>query len=68
MRRFIFHRDFAEKGIRYSKDQIRRLRKLPPNDPRKFPDPILGLGREPPYDEDEVEAYVQRRMEDRGEA
>ena len=68
MRRLIYHRDFPEKGITLGKDQIRRLRKLPADNPRKFPDPIRGLSREPHYDEDEIEAYVQRRMEDRGEA
>jgi len=66
--RFLTHQDLAAKGIKYSKDQIRRLQRLPPDDPKKFPDAVKGLGREDNFTEPEIDKYIERRMEDRGEA
>ena len=52
MRRTIRYKELApKKGIFYSLGHIGRLRKLPKGDPRKFPDPIPGLGKEYPFDE-----------------
>jgi hypothetical protein len=60
--RFVFHRDLPSKGIHYSKAQIVRRRKLSPDDVRKFPDPVEGLGKEKPYVESEIDAYVARQI------
>ena len=63
MRRIIRYKQLApEKGITYSLPHIGRLRKLPKDDPRKFPDPIPGLGKEHPFDEDEIDAYLERQV------
>lgn len=62
-RRFIDYRNLKPlKGITYSKAQLRRLSALPAGDPRKFPEPISGLGKEKPYSEDEVDEYVERLL------
>jgi predicted DNA-binding transcriptional regulator AlpA len=64
-RRFLGYKDLREKGIKYSKTQIWRLRQLPPDDPRKFPDPVKGLGPEDPFIEDEIDQYLERRVAQR---
>ena len=61
-RRFLLYRDLKAKGVKYSQSQITRLRKLPADDPRKFPDPVEGLGRERPFIEDEIDAYLERQI------
>jgi predicted DNA-binding transcriptional regulator AlpA len=60
--RFLQYEDFPGKGIRYSKAQIWRLRKLPPGDPRKFPDPVKGLGPDDSWTEPVIDEYVERRI------
>jgi hypothetical protein len=61
-RRFIFYSELPARGIRYSKAQIRRLRNLPADDPRKFPDPVPGLGKEMPFFENEIDIYIERQL------
>jgi predicted DNA-binding transcriptional regulator AlpA len=60
--RYLRHEDLPEKGIRYSKAQIWRLRQLPAGDPRKFPEPVKGLGAVDVWAEMAVDAYVERRV------
>jgi hypothetical protein len=60
--KFIAYRDLPTKNIRYSRAQIRRLQNLPPDDPRKFPDPVKGLGKEDQYLEAQVDAYIERQI------
>jgi hypothetical protein len=60
--RFLLFEDLREKGVRYSKPQLWRLRKLPADDPRKFPDPIKGLGPEDTWTEPMIDEYVERRV------
>ena len=63
MRRFLKYEQLKpEKGIDYSKPHLWRLQQLPTDDPRKFPDPIKGLGAENSYAEDEVDRYLNRRV------
>lgn len=63
MRRTIRYKELApKKGITYSAAHITRLRKLPKSDPRRSPDPIPGLGKEHPFDEDEIDLYVARQV------
>ena len=59
---FLQYDDLPSKGIRYSKAQIWRLRKLPADDPRKFPDPVKGLGPNDSWTEPAIDEYVQRRV------
>lgn len=60
--RFLRYEDLPEKGIRYSKPQLWRLRKLPSDDPRKFPEPVKGLGPADTWTEPDVDAYIARRV------
>jgi prophage regulatory protein len=60
--RFLNYEDLKAKGISYSKPHIWRLNKLPAGDPRKFPDPIKGLGPENTWAENEIDAYVEARV------
>jgi predicted DNA-binding transcriptional regulator AlpA len=60
--RYLRHEDLAVKGIRYSKAQTWRLRQLPAGDPRKFPEPIKGLGAVDVWTEMSVDEYVERRI------
>ncbi len=60
--RFLLHRDLPAKGVKYSKAQLWRLRKLPPGDPRKFPEPIKGLGPEDTWPEPVIDEYIERRI------
>ena len=61
--RFLTHKELKPtKGIGYSKSQIWRLRQLPPDDPRKFPDPVKGLGPEDVWTEPVIDEYVERRV------
>jgi predicted DNA-binding transcriptional regulator AlpA len=61
--RFLRHEDLKpQKGISYSKAHIWRLRQLPADDPRKFPDPVKGLGPEDAWTEPEIDKYVERRI------
>jgi predicted DNA-binding transcriptional regulator AlpA len=62
MRRFLHKRDLKGKGVSYSEAQLDRLSALPDDDPRKFPSPVKGLGKERVYLEDEVDAYIERRL------
>lgn len=67
--RVIFYEELApKKGICYSLAHIWRLRQLPKSDPWKFPDPIPGLGKQHPFDEDEIDAYCQRQVAARNQA
>ena len=59
---FLRYENFPEKGIRYSKAQVWRLRKLPADDPRKFPDPVKGLGPENAWTEPQIDEYVSRQV------
>ena len=58
-RRFVGYPDFPAKGIKYSKAHIWRLRQLPAGDPRRFPDPVKGLGPGDTYCEDEIDRYIE---------
>ena len=60
--RFLGYDDLRSKGITYSKPHIWRLRQLPATDPRKFPDPVKGLGPQDAYREDEIDRYVESRV------
>jgi predicted DNA-binding transcriptional regulator AlpA len=60
--RYLRHEDLSEKGITYSKAQLWRLRKLPPDDPRKFPDPVKGLGPVDVWTEPSLDEYIERRI------
>jgi predicted DNA-binding transcriptional regulator AlpA len=64
-RQFVGYPDFPAKGIKYSKAHIWRLRQLPATDPRKFPDPVKGLGPEDTYREDEIDEYIEARVAER---
>jgi predicted DNA-binding transcriptional regulator AlpA len=59
--RFLRYEDLSEKGIRYSKAQLWRKIKLPDDDPRKFPDPVKGLGSENAWSEVEIDRYIAGR-------
>jgi predicted DNA-binding transcriptional regulator AlpA len=63
--RFLSYDDLKGKGIGYCKSQIWRLRQLPPGDPRKFPDPVRGLGQADAWREDEIDAYISARVAER---
>ena len=63
--RFLGYDDLPAKGIKYSKAQIWRLRQLPANDPRKFPDPVKGLGPADAFPEGEIDSYVAARIAER---
>jgi predicted DNA-binding transcriptional regulator AlpA len=65
--RFLRHADLRSKGINYSKSHLWKLRQLPPDDPRKFPDPYRGLGAEGPWTEPQIDEYIQRRLAARPE-
>ena len=61
--RFLIYEDLRPiKNIRYSKVQLWRLRKLPADDPRKFPDPVKGLGPEDAWTEPDIDEYLERRI------
>ncbi len=62
-RRFLSYSQLGpEKNINYSKAQLRRLANLPIDDPRRFPSPVKGLGKENVWDEAELDAYVERQV------
>jgi predicted DNA-binding transcriptional regulator AlpA len=63
--RFLGYDDLREKGIKYSKAHIWRLRHLPSTDPRKFPDPVKGLGPSDTFREDEIDRYIADRIAER---
>jgi hypothetical protein len=65
--RFLRHADFPAKGITYGKAHIWKLRQLPEDDPRKFPEPIKGLGAEDVWTEPVIDEYVERRVTARRE-
>jgi predicted DNA-binding transcriptional regulator AlpA len=62
--RVLFFADLREKkGIRFTRQHVDRLRKLPPDDLRKFPDPLkLGPGDQAlnAWLEEEIDAYILR--------
>jgi predicted DNA-binding transcriptional regulator AlpA len=60
--RFLVYEDLAAKGVHYSRSQIWRLKKLPAGNPRKFPDPVRGLGRADSWAEAEIDRYVARQL------
>jgi predicted DNA-binding transcriptional regulator AlpA len=60
--RFLVFEDLASKGISYSRSQIWRLKKLPADDPRRFPQAVKGLGPQDHWAEDEIDQYVQNRV------
>jgi hypothetical protein len=61
--RFISRRDFPAKGLRLSKATILRRRKLPPDDPRKFPDPVKGIAAEDVWTDEVIDAYIARQID-----
>jgi hypothetical protein len=63
--RYLQHADLRQKGIRYGKPHIWKLRQLPEGDPRKFPDPIRGLGPGDTWTEPQIDEYVERQIERR---
>ena len=60
--RFIGYKDLKEKGVKYSKEHIWRLRQLPDTDPRKFPEPVKGLGPQDAWPEHEIDRYIAARI------
>jgi predicted DNA-binding transcriptional regulator AlpA len=63
--RFLSHSELKAKGISYGKPHIWRLRQLPAANPRKFPDPVKGLGPGDAYREDEIDQYIAARIAER---
>jgi predicted DNA-binding transcriptional regulator AlpA len=66
--RFLTYDGLKDKGVKYSKEHIWRLRQLPANDPRKFPDPVKGLGPEGAWPEDEIDAYISLQIAERNKS
>jgi prophage regulatory protein len=55
--RFLVHADLASKGIRYSRQHLKRLVAQ-----GKFPPPVKGVCKENAWIESVIDEYVQNRV------